>query len=506
MSLKDYFWPEDPKNAVKRTYCKACVSRQLDSVGATTTGVVEGSQAFKDSGGGFTVGTDGDCRGRSQTMYGAVEIDSDEFQLILEPRFKALWADTVESWLLRSGHIPLSISLAGGIGIQDGGRDLVFELLFHTLMKHSCRWEHMRFRLPAFPWLKPLKALSPNHVPLLKTIAITAWHGFDKDPTVFSFLGATALRGVSLECLPGPGLQPCIPWTQLRHLSLQSLGLERALRLIQQCPNLETWRSSITDTPKDTLPAPKSIHVARLQTLCIIDRTQGRSTRFFEYAVFSNLHSFEYASHYPGVEPTPILSSLCAPEKLTSLSLSTYMSTDSLAETLRRFPMLQHLVLHRPRNSLRYGVVACRLFTLLSTRDTLCPHLKSICSLALDVGTDEELSTMIDVRQTRHDVQRLLRIHVVFPRARQVDVSPQPAAANLTATLRYPTKREWTEATKPFDISAKPRDRDTGEDFDKRCARSAPAVDWGPRSDRWMAEYEEWGYSRTRKMSKKMAE
>ncbi|KAJ7444722.1 hypothetical protein FB451DRAFT_1189515 [Mycena latifolia] len=76
MSLKDYFWPEDPKNTVKRTCCKACVSRQLDSVGATTTGVVEGSQAFKDSRGGFTVGTDG-----SQTMYGAVEIDSDEFQL-----------------------------------------------------------------------------------------------------------------------------------------------------------------------------------------------------------------------------------------------------------------------------------------------------------------------------------------------------------------------------------------------------------------------------------------
>ncbi|KAJ7488164.1 hypothetical protein FB451DRAFT_1167621 [Mycena latifolia] len=40
------------KSTMYRTYCKACVSHQLDSVGVTTTGVVEGSQAFQDSGGG----------------------------------------------------------------------------------------------------------------------------------------------------------------------------------------------------------------------------------------------------------------------------------------------------------------------------------------------------------------------------------------------------------------------------------------------------------------------
>ncbi|KAJ7450478.1 hypothetical protein FB451DRAFT_1186874 [Mycena latifolia] len=133
MSLKDYFWPEDPKNTVKRTYCKSCVSHQLDSVGATTAGVVEGSQAFKDFGGGFTVGTGGGYRGRSRTMYGAVEI---EFTGISA----ALRADTGMRWgLLMRRRWEEETAFVGTVGAACE-RDCTAACTLRTEKARSSMW------------------------------------------------------------------------------------------------------------------------------------------------------------------------------------------------------------------------------------------------------------------------------------------------------------------------------------------------------------------------------
>ncbi|KAJ7442853.1 hypothetical protein FB451DRAFT_1190368 [Mycena latifolia] len=71
------------------TYCKACMSHQLDSIGATMTGVVEGSQAFNLI-----------LKTLEEFLLQAVaEAAEDALALnkafrILEPQFKALRADT----------------------------------------------------------------------------------------------------------------------------------------------------------------------------------------------------------------------------------------------------------------------------------------------------------------------------------------------------------------------------------------------------------------------------
>ncbi|KAJ7452912.1 hypothetical protein FB451DRAFT_1521061 [Mycena latifolia] len=357
----------------------------------------------------------------------ASKVSSDSFRL-------ARLNEGLESWLPRSDPLPLSISFAGGYDSSESN----LKSLLQTLMKFG---EHIRLRLPSFSAFEPLKTLAPSHVPLLKAIAITADRDIDEDPHVFSFIGVTTLRGMSIDSYPGPGLQTSIPWQQLHHLSLGYISLPDALRLLQQCPNLETWRSRISDDTSDTVPTQAPISMENMHRIYIIDETFEETTELFEHTNFPNLHSLEYS--HKNEDPTPIISSLCAPEKLTSLGLSAVISPDSLAECLRSLPMLRHLVLHRPLDSLQgNNVLTCELFALLGPSPPpsdamLCTHLESICSLALDVGSDEELLSMVDARQPRNGVQRPLHVDVVFPRARQI-----PNPANLKTQAWSPKKEK----------------------------------------------------------------
>jgi hypothetical protein len=249
-----------------------------------------------------------------------------------------------------------------------------------------------------------------------------------------------------------------------------------------------------------------------MQKIFIIDLTSNGNTLFFQNTVFPNLEHLEY--RHETMDPVQLISSLRAPDKLASLGLSTLLSTESLNHSLRPLPMLQSLVLHRPRSSLRNnGAIQGELLVLLGpptqgADKMLCPRLQTICSLGLDVGSDQALLALIHARRTMDDVLPLSHLHIAFPSAQQLDIAPRHINADLTVDFRYATKGELKfmaptprrmimvafKCARPrTNQKTLPKFRDAGADFDQMQARSDPEADWAPMSNRWMAEYEEWG-------------
>jgi hypothetical protein len=408
----------------------------------------------------------------------------------------------LQSWLLRSAHLPLSIS----ISFPYGGS----ESLLPALIQHSDRWEHIRITGDTFDKLSPLKTLSPRDVPLLKTIStMVRCDEIESDPHSFSFLGAKSIRGISIDRdRPFPDFQALISWSQLRQLSFEApFSVGEALAILRQCPNLETWRLSICEDYTDVGPPLPPIYTDRMREVSVVDITTHVNTPLFQHAVFPNLERLEY--RHKSMDPVQIISSLRAPDKLASLSLSGRLTADSLSQILPCLPMLQQLILYQPRSSLtNNGVVVLPLFRLLNTLspapDTmLCPQLQRICSLGLDVGSDQELLDLIHARRATADVRPLLHLDLALTRPPQLALSSQIGNADIAVALRYPTERKLAFIARPrmkpkaplkkLADRPPPEFRDTGADFDEMQAQSDPEADWAPMSNRWMAEYEEWG-------------
>ncbi|KAJ7106996.1 hypothetical protein C8R44DRAFT_680875 [Mycena epipterygia] len=426
------------------------------------------------------------------------------------PSTATLFNKGLKTWLPRSGSLPLSISYV--VHSYDSIRPNT--LLLRTLVNSSQRWGHMRFKLPSFEDFRPLGKISPDDVPVLASVVIDTSQGdsvVGDSLAFFSFIRGEEIRRLSLRCLERSGLRDIIPWSQLRHLSLKfryPITLAQALDVLRKCSNLETCIFLIYEGRTTILPTPEPIYMEGLQQLCITDTSEG-GTHLFDYIVLPNLQSLEYSNRHNN--PAQILASLCAPEKLTRLGLSAPVSND-LAQILLRFPMLQKLVMHRPRETLtNNGTISCPLFQLLTPEPngpaaTSWPRLQSICFLGLDVGTDEELLDLIHARRTCADIPPLSGVHVAFPRAQQVDIAPQ--LKSLAPMLRYPTDSElrfitYTPNTEPRLAQNTNHPAEVWEPVRSRPKITAlkvkpdsvyePDDDWRPISSGWLEDYAKWG-------------
>ncbi|KAJ7732341.1 hypothetical protein DFH07DRAFT_894493, partial [Mycena maculata] len=347
----------------------------------------------------------------------------------------------VESWLTRTRDLPLSISFA-----WDPSRLLDTDgplLILQTLMGCCRRWRHVRFITPNFESLASLWALSPDDVPLLETVVLQARIDTRIQLGTSSFIQGPSIRGMSIkssvDTIHG------FAWDQLHRLCIpvQRLSTNQALDILHQCPRLQTCTFRISVPPGNIAPLPPPICWERMRELCVIDDNATGHTDFFQRAVFPNLCSLEYA--FEGANPFEVLSRLDAPNKLTSLGLSTSTSFDGLGACLALFPILTKLLIHQDRRSLaNHGDnLSCPLFSLLipsSQGPTLCPHLQEIYALGVDGGSDAQLSALIESRSMDAvGLQALSRLHIVFARARQSDITFQLIPEVI---LRYPTKSD----------------------------------------------------------------
>ncbi|KAJ7452910.1 hypothetical protein FB451DRAFT_1521054 [Mycena latifolia] len=369
----------------------------------------------------------------------------------------------VKSWLAISGGLPLSISYVWISTASWNANDSESSLILKTIAEFSRRWGHMHFQLPSYSAFAPLGTLSPNDVPLLKSIVVDyAGDVIPAELDFFSFVQGPSTRGVSIRSrFQFSGLRALIPWSQLCHLSFPGdssrIMVTEALDLFRQCPNLETCMLNLRDGRETIVPA-QPIVLEHLWQLCINHHSWAnlRSTQFFSHISLPNLRCLELDSGPRDSLMNLDLSNLDAPERLTSLSLSlgTSMSIDSLSQCLSLFPMLQSFVACQHREYLAHNgpITSAQLFSLLTPQPenpaaSLCPP------------SPEHL----------------------LPRSRR-RIRPRTTCLNPT-TLRYPIERDMKFMSSPRSYFSPPN----------RRVQCDPAATWGPISSGWLAEYAEWG-------------
>ncbi|KAJ7111841.1 hypothetical protein C8R44DRAFT_254026 [Mycena epipterygia] len=371
--------------------------------------------------------------------------------------------DAVNLWLSRSGALPLSISI---VRSHTATSEPDISMLLESLIHYSPRWNRMKFMLRSHNSFAPLAALSPHDVPILESIVVEGFRRYGPsrhfsaghvsqngvDWNFVSFLGTASLRSVSLTRIVESSKFP-LPWARLRHLSLgrflQQIDLrlsgEQGLKLLRQCPNLETCTLLLhSPAVEKTVPC----HMEHLRQLCVIDKV-GMGD-FFRNLVLPNLRSLEYASQKITTS-LPFTSILQSPNCLRQLSLGiTIMPTPAvLVDCLRLVPTLHALCLHgEPSASEGRGPSSDGAFLTYLTQkiqdsgDIICPELRSIRLFKFFALTDAILLEFIQARSIpRHKYPApLSNVDVEFTRRRQIDIRAplaQLIADGLKLTLKY---------------------------------------------------------------------
>ncbi|KAF7335400.1 hypothetical protein MVEN_02192700 [Mycena venus] len=406
----------------------------------------------------------------------------------------------VKMWLTRSGSLPLSISYTSYTATPSS-------TCLQTLIDCSSRWKHIRFNFHSFRGSQFLEDLSPEDVPLLKTIIIGGGDITERgvDPAFFSFIRSPSIRAMSLR-RHSSSLKNLLASEHLAHLSLRAILFTDALDIFRRCPALQTCNLEICGSSEDVLPTSAPIHLEGMHRLSVVDFASAVNTSLFDHLHLPNLQCLEYCAHNKK-DPFPVLTSLSTPHILKDLSLSAEISIEALAEVLRRFDMLQTLLLHRPRKCSIETVAGSSMFTLLtppssSSSETLCPRLRSLHSLGFDLGSDNELLNLIEARRGAEGVQPLSIVHISFKRKQEVDITQVLTPGGGVVELRYPTDAEF-QAIIPAPM------RRGGLTLVRRSVYSHipsfpdspellswqrdPTNDWAPISGEWLAEYAQWG-------------
>lgn len=169
----------------------------------------------------------------------------------------------VESWIARSGNLPLSISVMPHVWQQDGmyyaNSPTARRDLEDLLISHHTRWRRVAL------WYSPttfypvdLAKRTPRYAAL---DSISLWGTLDNDCILHILANAPRLRALELEprgprhryqvpALLGESLEDAIPWDRLKEVRLGVLGgkldnAEGVLQLLQICPNLEIMATSM---------------------------------------------------------------------------------------------------------------------------------------------------------------------------------------------------------------------------------------------------------------------
>ncbi|KAJ7267402.1 hypothetical protein C8J57DRAFT_1327628 [Mycena rebaudengoi] len=302
----------------------------------------------------------------------------------------------VDTWLSRSGALPLSLSFAQ---YRRTGATKV-SMLLETLIRYSTRWKHIRIVFPFDDSFEALSHLSTADVPILERVSIDGPPDLEPmSPSICQVLGAPNLRSLSLNLSPLitlDGRQP-LRWEQLRHLAIPGASAEGALPshvaldVLRQCVLLETCMLRVyVHTEDDHSGLPFCLEY--MQELRITVHGSGQ-LNFFEKLVLPNLRCLEYASASE-MSLMPLLSSARSVESLTLL----WAPVRDLASALRLMPMLQEL---------RLAYVALSdsvdLFQPLTAADPpLCPQLQRISLRGIQAVSDIALLDFIQARTNLH--------------------------------------------------------------------------------------------------------
>ncbi|KAJ6561729.1 hypothetical protein B0H19DRAFT_1142455 [Mycena capillaripes] len=358
--------------------------------------------------------------------------------------------EAVNTWLSRSGVLPLSISL---VRAPDRDPEADFSMLVAALVQYSSRWKRMRLRLDPDCSFKQLKTLSPADVPMLESIDIDGYPMEQEDgQSALSFLGSLSLHSVTLRHMTTIIILP-LPWNQLRHLSLAQnpaawFTAAEGIELLQRCPNLETCTLPLWTGQEIVPPTTLTCRMEQMRQLSVVDGWEA-TTDFFQNIDLPSLRSLEYsATSVDGSFFIPVTSR----NHLQSLSFRMdRVMSETIIECLRLVPALRELVIcddfftvnDSPDSSVDSEVWNSLTPTTHNLHDVLCPALSTVNFIRFDATSDTMLLKFIQARTESHfpGISQLSKVHVHFSRPVQVDIVPELQLAvddGLDLSLTYP--------------------------------------------------------------------
>ncbi|KAJ7340874.1 hypothetical protein DFH08DRAFT_245881 [Mycena albidolilacea] len=353
------------------------------------------------------------------------------------------------TWLSRSGVLPLSISLVYPLPSPPWEpQPADFSTLLQTLVRYSSRWSRVRFDYIPYSFISPLAALSPADVPILKTFVFEGDFSQMADISSVVFLGTASLHSLSIRRI---GMITSLPisWNRLRHLSLADrfpFHADAALRLLRQCPNLETCSLQVVGVTADaSLMSCRMEQLRQFSVAGVTGQLGSLNTDFFERLDLPNLRSLEYTTtpESPGLIFTPLL----GPENLLQclcFRLAGQLPSEGVLQVLRLVPALRELVICYD-SSLGPEFWTALIPSSQNTR-TLCPELRIVKFVKFKATPDSVLLEFIQARtgefHFERDIQvtRLEKVHVQLKRSIQVDIVPaleRVIGDGLDLILRY---------------------------------------------------------------------
>ncbi|KAK7038240.1 hypothetical protein R3P38DRAFT_540815 [Favolaschia claudopus] len=188
------------------------------------------------------------------------------------PRLQA-----VDTWLARSGQMPLSLSLQvgkeepsaeHGSTYRGDWRAESYQTFLKRLIPFAKRWEHIRFL--AHGAMLSIENMSPEDLPMMKSLSL--FFADDNHPTWrnYRILHSPRLSSLTTSARQYDPTVP-IPWHQLTDLTLGGRSLfsaltgESALQFLSQCRQLRSCKLLIAE--RDEAQVHPSVELPRLTTL-----------------------------------------------------------------------------------------------------------------------------------------------------------------------------------------------------------------------------------------------
>ena len=247
-----------------------------------------------------------------------------------------------QTWLSRSGQLPISIQIDGR---RYGSHDPhAIHPVLDVIIEHAERWQHVDFDM-SYAMLSHTRT-AKNRLPHLHTLIISDLY-FEPEwampITIFEAaprLSRLTMRfNVSFHSLE-------VPWTRITTLACKGPTLDEFHEVLQGAPNIVECNLYIGRSDRELDPARPMIQHEHLCIFNIVAYNESGS--LLDRLSLPALQSFEYdndTGRWPQREFISLISrSGCSVEKLVLRSQRLWLD-DDLIECIRYMPSLVHLEL-----------------------------------------------------------------------------------------------------------------------------------------------------------------
>ncbi|KAJ6538797.1 hypothetical protein DFH09DRAFT_1283183 [Mycena vulgaris] len=366
--------------------------------------------------------------------------------------------ETTKTWLGRSGHCPLTISLEGGVDVPRNLNPSSDSRIFvEALIPLAHRWRHIEFTVTSAA-LEPLFQLTEANVPMLKSVRLYQCSGREGDSNLnWKLFGMLRGRQISSFSITGRNFTfPELPlqWNRLTALSmlrspsvpssLAAITSETALHIISRCSELRECKLGVVDDRPAEMEAPRPIEHPFIHTFELSTGTTVTFKLLLGHLSLPNLRDFTFrVTWHPSFNNPPTETGIDIQALGAFLASSVHfeslgMETNELSNhPCLRFPLPWGVPADTP-STLDDDVLALLAPTLAVT--DCCPALQELHIYNPRTLSDAALLRLIMSRTAGGPRTKLKRVTVLFPREMQDDILPdlQPLIKRgLNVTIKH---------------------------------------------------------------------